>query len=89
MIINTFYFDDKLNKMININAFIQADVTDLLQESTRFSKRSRIALYLTLVVGFLLGLLSSIIVSVRKETENNLDIALQNVGSRPLASSAI
>ncbi len=73
--------------MSNINTFIQADVEDILKQSTAFSKKARNILIFTLIGGFLIGLLFSILIvrSIRKlfmiidESKKNMQTLLDNL----------
>ncbi len=76
-----------VEKMGNINSFIQSDVKDMLDQSTLFSKNATRALMVVLLLGTLIGTFSSLVIlkSIKRlvttivENKKNIEILLNNL----------
>ena len=78
---------DLIEKMGNVNTFIQSDVKDMLESGTHFSKKASLYHILILFGGVLIGLVSSILIvrSIRNlfiqiaEGKKNIETLLNNL----------
>jgi len=77
-----------IERIENINAFIQSDVQDILEQSTAFSTKASFVLKLALILGAILGILSSFLIirSLRRLLSIISDGELQLIQTSKLAS---
>ena len=76
-----------VERMTNVNQFIQADTKDMLADSTRFAKKAAIILVSTLLFGLIVGVFSSVVIvgglrrlfMIIAEGKRNIETLLNNL----------